>query len=446
MICDYILKDLPSYLKDLLSDTDLDKVQLVCKKKSLNNENDFTEPVSSICKEEIDSEIKLDVTGSPLKVTLSGNESLNVEDVRIVQTWTELEAKQIPMTIQEARNYLNSRQTRNGGNLPVFVICDGCNPLKTVILGMQERRNEIFTCTVNILGCFSKSDEKVALSAMEKSHLLLTRSRKCKIDYIVTFKYFIFGSFLQNVKDIYSCEDSGSVCIETSVNKKCAFDNPCTLPDVMKINVQVITGHRNSSLFFLWDDLILLNNYIKLTSSVNKKNPEAEICNNPLSSEDVYNNLNDIVNTSLVKRELKSEFGLNNMRLPNIIDKLWSILKNCQDLRFLREAFHFFFEELAESTSNVRLPPEIDEFQRISTKYINLVQQLGDTIEKEKMKAIGARNILQSMEKQKENNQEQLQALISEKNMELERLKIQFNSLQKAEMEQHEIINQLTHC
>uniref|UniRef100_A0A6P7GET1 Intraflagellar transport protein 20 homolog isoform X2 n=1 Tax=Diabrotica virgifera virgifera TaxID=50390 RepID=A0A6P7GET1_DIAVI len=107
--------------------------------------------------------------------------------------------------------------------------------------------------------------------------------------------------------------------------------------------------------------------------------------------------------------------------------------------------------EVSKSTHDLKdecqiYTEKIDEFQRISTKYINLVQQLGDTIEKEKMKAIGARNILQSMEKQKENNQEQLQALISEKNMELERLKIQFNSLQKAEMEQHEIINQLTHC
>ncbi|CAG9835989.1 unnamed protein product [Diabrotica balteata] len=107
--------------------------------------------------------------------------------------------------------------------------------------------------------------------------------------------------------------------------------------------------------------------------------------------------------------------------------------------------------EVSKSTHDLKdecqiYTEKIDEFQRISTKYINLVQQLGDTIEKEKMKAIGARNILQSMEKQKENNQEQLQALISEKTMELERLKIQFNSLQKAEMEQHEIINQLTHC
>ncbi|CAH1099863.1 unnamed protein product [Psylliodes chrysocephalus] len=107
--------------------------------------------------------------------------------------------------------------------------------------------------------------------------------------------------------------------------------------------------------------------------------------------------------------------------------------------------------EVSKSTHDLKeecqiYTEKIDEFQKISNKYINLVQQLGDTIEKEKMKAIGARNILQSMEKQKENNHEQLQAVISEKSMELERLKIQLNSLQKTEMEQNEIINQLTRC
>ncbi|VEN35845.1 unnamed protein product [Callosobruchus maculatus] len=49
------------------------------------------------------------------------------------------------------------------------------------------------------------------------------------------------------------------------------------------------------------------------------------------------------------------------------------------------------------------------------------------------------------MEKTKENNHHQLQALIAEKSIELERLKIQLNSLQRTEMEQNEIINKLTH-
>lgn len=38
-----------------------------------------------------------------------------------------------------------------------------------------------------------------------------------------------------------------------------------------------------------------------------------------------------------------------------------------------------------------------------------MVEELGKEVEKQKIKAIGARNILQSMEKQKENNQQQLQ-------------------------------------
>lgn len=65
-------------------------------------------------------------------------------------------------------------------------------------------------------------------------------------------------------------------------------------------------------------------------------------------------------------------------------------------------------------------------------------------VEKEKMRAIGAHNVLQSMEKEKETSHRQLQALISEKSLELERLKVQYNSLLKTEMEQNEIIHRFT--
>ncbi|CAH1154101.1 unnamed protein product [Phaedon cochleariae] len=89
---------------------------------------------------------------------------------------------------------------------------------------------------------------------------------------------------------------------------------------------------------------------------------------------------------------------------------------------------------------------KIDEFQKIVNKFIAMVDQLGEAVERKKIKAIGARNILQSMEKEKETHHHQLQALIAEKSMELERLKIHLNSLQKTEMEQNEVINELTHC
>lgn len=105
----------------------------------------------------------------------------------------------------------------------------------------------------------------------------------------------------------------------------------------------------------------------------------------------------------------------------------------------------------------------IDEFQKLAKKFITMIEKLSGEVEKQKMKAIGARNILQTMEKQQDLNQQQLhvikkkkllnapnillylQAVLAEKSMELERLKIQLNSLQKTEMEQNEIILQLMH-
>ncbi|KAL3278310.1 hypothetical protein HHI36_013643 [Cryptolaemus montrouzieri] len=106
--------------------------------------------------------------------------------------------------------------------------------------------------------------------------------------------------------------------------------------------------------------------------------------------------------------------------------------------------------EIAKQTNDLKeecriYTEKIEEFQRIGTKFISMVDQLGKEVENEKIKAIGARNILQSMEKEKENHHQQLQALITEKSMELERLKIQLTSLQKTEMEQMDLINQLTH-
>ncbi|KAF5272183.1 hypothetical protein FQA39_LY01265 [Lamprigera yunnana] len=88
---------------------------------------------------------------------------------------------------------------------------------------------------------------------------------------------------------------------------------------------------------------------------------------------------------------------------------------------------------------------KINEFQKISDNFLSLTTNLANQIEKQKLKAIGAQNMLQNMTKEKEAHCQQLQALISEKTVELERLKVQLTSLQKIEMEQTEIFNQLTH-
>ncbi|XP_069800822.1 intraflagellar transport protein 20 homolog [Dendropsophus ebraccatus] len=85
---------------------------------------------------------------------------------------------------------------------------------------------------------------------------------------------------------------------------------------------------------------------------------------------------------------------------------------------------------------------KIDDFQKIVGGLIELVDQLSKETENEKMKAIGARNLLKSIAKQREAQQQQLQALIAEKKMQLERYRIEYEALCKVEAEQNEFIDQ----
>ncbi|KAJ8257098.1 hypothetical protein COCON_G00192500 [Conger conger] len=85
---------------------------------------------------------------------------------------------------------------------------------------------------------------------------------------------------------------------------------------------------------------------------------------------------------------------------------------------------------------------KIGHFQRIVGDLIELVDALAKEAELEKMKAIGARNLLKSVAKQRESQQQQLHALIAEKKMQLERYRIEYDALSKVEAEQSEFIDQ----
>ncbi|GFN80617.1 intraflagellar transport protein 20 homolog [Plakobranchus ocellatus] len=86
---------------------------------------------------------------------------------------------------------------------------------------------------------------------------------------------------------------------------------------------------------------------------------------------------------------------------------------------------------------------KIGDFQKIVGTFIEMVDSVAKEVEKEKMKAIGARNMLKSIAKQREAEQQQLQALITEKRMQMERLRIQHDALLKEEASQNEFIEQL---
>ncbi|CAK9796460.1 Intraflagellar transport protein 20 homolog B [Anthophora plagiata] len=87
---------------------------------------------------------------------------------------------------------------------------------------------------------------------------------------------------------------------------------------------------------------------------------------------------------------------------------------------------------------------KITEFQTSSNEFIEIIDRLANDVEKEKMKTIGCRNLLRSVAKERDAQKQQIQAQIVEKSMELERLRIQYDSFNKIEMEQVETIEQLT--
>ncbi|KAK5613550.1 Intraflagellar transport protein 20 [Crenichthys baileyi] len=103
--------------------------------------------------------------------------------------------------------------------------------------------------------------------------------------------------------------------------------------------------------------------------------------------------------------------------------------------------------EVSQKTSELKeeckeFVDKIGQFQKIVGGLIEMVDELAKEAETEKMKAIGARNLLKSVAKQREAQQQQLQALIAEKKMQLERYRIEYEALSKVESEQDEFIDQ----
>ncbi|XP_033924785.1 intraflagellar transport protein 20 homolog [Melopsittacus undulatus] len=103
--------------------------------------------------------------------------------------------------------------------------------------------------------------------------------------------------------------------------------------------------------------------------------------------------------------------------------------------------------EAAQQTAQLReecgaFLGKIAEFQKIVGSLIELVDQLAKATESEKMKAIGARNLLTSIAKQREAQEQQLQALIAEKKMQLQRYQAEYETLCKIEADQNEFIDQ----
>lgn len=80
-------------------------------------------------------------------------------------------------------------------------------------------------------------------------------------------------------------------------------------------------------------------------------------------------------------------------------------------------------------------------FQSLVNDFSQVIDKLAISVEKSKIRAIGSRNALNSVNKEKAARRQQLKVMIAEKTLELERLKVYHESLVKRETEFNDLID-----
>lgn len=95
------------------------------------------------------------------------------------------------------------------------------------------------------------------------------------------------------------------------------------------------------------------------------------------------------------------------------------------------------FDELVKAIEvEERYVAKMGEFRNIATQTMSIVKRLGEAIEHEKMKAIGARNVVESEAEERFRALHEAQVRLREKQMELDRYVAEYESLKKVEEEQ----------
>eukprot|EP00053_Salpingoeca_punica_P002061 m.36026 g.36026 ORF g.36026 m.36026 type:complete len:148 (+) comp11364_c0_seq1:158-601(+) len=104
--------------------------------------------------------------------------------------------------------------------------------------------------------------------------------------------------------------------------------------------------------------------------------------------------------------------------------------------------------ETHEATTHLRddckdFSERVGQFQDIVGGFVEMLSTLSAAVEKEKLRAISSRNQLKTVSKQRQAEQQLLQALIAERQAHLERLRLQHESLLRVQQEREQFVDSL---
>ncbi|XP_047513043.1 intraflagellar transport protein 20 homolog A-like [Pieris napi] len=126
-------------------------------------------------------------------------------------------------------------------------------------------------------------------------------------------------------------------------------------------------------------------------------------------------------------------------------DELEKAFLYYDDINKIRVVDNTVLKETEDLKNNCKeYETKVEDFSKLITSILATMSELGENVEKQKMAAIGAINLLKSVTKEKENEQAKLQAEITYKTSELEQLDNEYDALQILEATQNETIEYLT--
>ncbi|XP_022112676.2 intraflagellar transport protein 20 homolog A [Pieris rapae] len=126
-------------------------------------------------------------------------------------------------------------------------------------------------------------------------------------------------------------------------------------------------------------------------------------------------------------------------------DELEKAFLYYDDINKIRVVDNTVLKETEDLKNNCKeYETKVEDFSKLITSILATMSELGENVEKQKMAAIGAINLLKSDTKERENEQAKLQAEITYKTSELEQLDNEYDALQILEATQNETIEYLT--
>nr|XP_014102891.2 intraflagellar transport protein 20 homolog [Bactrocera oleae] len=125
--------------------------------------------------------------------------------------------------------------------------------------------------------------------------------------------------------------------------------------------------------------------------------------------------------------------------MPEELEKAGLYIDDIYRLRVQDPAIANETNELREEC--LEYANKLQEFKKYAEDFHKIISGFAKDVEKEKLRAIGTQNLLKTISKERQAEQQVYQSKIHEKNIELERLRNEYQYLQRIESEQQEIIN-----